>query len=130
MNPYNNYKRTIFSWSIYDFANQPFTTIILTFVYSTFFAEVIASGEIQGTVLWGRAVTISSLMIALGIGTIIYNLKNFLFNYYPAPKYNMNDIYFGIFTGVLWVIIYLIRKYSQKSSLSRSVTSNLTSPRD
>ena len=72
----------------------------------------------------------SSLMIALGIGTIIYNLKNFLFNYYPAPKYNMNDIYFGIFTGVLWVIIYLIRKYSQKSSLSRSVTSNLTSPRD
>ena len=61
----NNYKRTIFSWSIYDFANQPFTTIILTFIYSTFFVDFIApSGEL-GTVMWGRAVAISSLVIAL-----------------------------------------------------------------
>ena len=61
----DNYNRTIFSWSIYDFANQPFTTIILTFVYSTFFVDFIApSGEI-GAVMWGRAVTISSLIIAL-----------------------------------------------------------------
>ena len=61
----NNYKRTIFSWSIYDFANQPFTTIILTFIYSTFFVDFIApSGEL-GAVMWGRAVAISSLVIAL-----------------------------------------------------------------
>ena len=39
MNNIDNYKRTIFSWSIYDFANQPFTTINLTFVYSTFFVD-------------------------------------------------------------------------------------------
>ena len=66
MNKYmKNYNRTIFSWSIYDFANQPFTTIILTFIYSTFFVDFIApSGEL-GTVMWGRAVAISSLVIAL-----------------------------------------------------------------
>ncbi len=51
----NNYKRTIFSWSLYDFANQPFTTIILTFVYSTFFTDFIApSGEV-GAIMWGSA---------------------------------------------------------------------------
>ena len=61
----NSYKRTIFSWSIYDFANQPFTTITLTFIYSTFFADVIVSGGTQGTVLWGRAITFSSLIIAI-----------------------------------------------------------------
>ena len=65
MNRYKNYKRTIFSWSIYDFANQPFTTIILTFVYSTFFVDFIAPSAELGTVMWGRAVTISSLVIAL-----------------------------------------------------------------
>ena len=27
-----NYKRTIFTWSLYDFANQPFPTIIITFM--------------------------------------------------------------------------------------------------
>ena len=65
MNPYNNYKRTIFSWSIYDFANQPFTTIILTFVYSTFFSDFIAHSPEEGAIAWGRAVTISSICIAI-----------------------------------------------------------------
>ena len=65
MNHYNNYKRTIFSWSIYDFANQPFTTIILTFVYSTFFVDFIAPSGEEGAILWGRAITVSSLFIAV-----------------------------------------------------------------
>ena len=61
----NNYKRTIFSWSLYDFANQPFTTIILTFVYSTFFTDFIApSGEV-GAIMWGRAVSISAICVAI-----------------------------------------------------------------
>ncbi len=60
-----HYKRTIFSWAIYDFANQPFTTIILTFIYSTFFVDFIALNPEQGAVMWGRAVAISSIFIAL-----------------------------------------------------------------
>ena len=60
----NNYKRTIFSWSIYDFANQPFTTITLTFIYSTFFTDFIALSVEQGTILWGRGVAASSFFIA------------------------------------------------------------------
>ena len=60
-----NYKRTIFSWSLYDFANQPFTTIILTFIYSTFFVDFIALDAESGSVAWGRAVSISSIFIAI-----------------------------------------------------------------
>ena len=61
----NYYKRTIFSWSIYDFANQPFTTITITFIYSVFFAKFIFTGEFkEGTELWAMAITISSLIIA------------------------------------------------------------------
>ncbi len=61
----NNYKRTIFSWSIYDFANQPFTTITVTFIYSTFFTSTIFLGsEELGIAAWGKAITISSLIIA------------------------------------------------------------------
>ena len=60
------YKRTIFSWSIYDFANQPFTTITVTFIYSTFFASTIFLGtEEAGVSAWGKAITISSILIAL-----------------------------------------------------------------
>ena len=50
---------------MYDFANQPFTTIILTFVYSTFFTDFIASNPEKGAILWGRAVTICSIIIAV-----------------------------------------------------------------
>ena len=62
----NYYKRTIFSWSIYDFANQPFTTIIVTFIYSTFFASTIFLGsEEAGVSAWGKAITISSIIVAI-----------------------------------------------------------------
>ena len=57
--------RTIFSWSIYDFANQPFTTLVVTFIYGTFFTQVIAENEISGTLLWSRGVTITGIMVAI-----------------------------------------------------------------
>ena len=57
-------KLTIFSWSLYDFANQPFTTIVVTFIYGAFFTKFIVADEILGTALWSRAITISSLAVA------------------------------------------------------------------
>ena len=60
----SNYKRTIFAWSMYDFANQPFTTLVVTFIYGTFFTKIIAENEIIGTALWSRAITITALFVA------------------------------------------------------------------
>ena len=60
-----NSKRTIFSWSMYDFANQPFTTLVVTFIYGTFFTKVIAENEIVGTMLWSRGITITAIIVAL-----------------------------------------------------------------
>lgn len=57
--------RTIFAWSLYDFANSSFATIVLTFVYSTYFTKAIAENEIIGSSQWSRAVTISSIIVAL-----------------------------------------------------------------
>ncbi|MBC8257015.1 MAG: MFS transporter [Candidatus Marinimicrobia bacterium] len=61
--PYS--KRTVFSWSLYDFANQPFTTLVVTFIYGTFFTQVIAENEIVGTMLWSRGITITGLAVAI-----------------------------------------------------------------
>ena len=58
-------KRTVFSWSLYDFANQPFTTLIVTFIYGTFFTQVIAENEIVGTLLWSRGITITAILVAI-----------------------------------------------------------------
>ena len=58
-------KKTIFCWSLYDFANQPFTTLVITFIYGTFFTTVIADNEITGTVLWSRGISLTGIMVAL-----------------------------------------------------------------
>lgn len=56
--------KEIFSWALYDFANSAFTTLVVTFIYSTYFTKSIASDAIEGTVLWARAITISSILVA------------------------------------------------------------------
>ena len=58
-------KRTIAAWSLYDFANSSFATLVLTFVYSTYFTKAIASDPLTGGSQWSWAVTISSLIVAL-----------------------------------------------------------------
>lgn len=50
---------------MYDFANQPFTNIIVTFVYSAFFTKIIAENEQIGTILWANAIAVSAIIVAL-----------------------------------------------------------------
>ncbi len=50
---------------MYDFANSSFTTLIVTFVYATYFTKAIADDPVSGTVLWGRAITITALTVAV-----------------------------------------------------------------
>jgi UMF1 family MFS transporter len=57
--------RAIWSWALYDFANSPFTTLVVTFVYATYFTQAIAPDPITGTALWSRAVTITALIVAV-----------------------------------------------------------------
>jgi UMF1 family MFS transporter len=56
--------RTIWSWAIYDFANSAFATLVITFVYGTYFTQAVAPDPITGTALWSRAITITALVVA------------------------------------------------------------------
>ena len=58
-------KKEVISWSLYDFANQPFTTVIVTFVYGAFFTSVIASDEKIGTLLWTQGIAVSAIIVAV-----------------------------------------------------------------
>jgi UMF1 family MFS transporter len=58
-------KRAIVSWALFDFANSPFPTLVGTFVYATYFTQVIADNAIEGTVLWSRGITITAIVVAL-----------------------------------------------------------------
>lgn len=58
-------RREVVSWSLYDFANSAFTTLIVTFIFSRFYAEVVADDPLRGAVMWTRAVNVSAVLVAL-----------------------------------------------------------------
>jgi len=59
------FNKNIFGWVMYDFANSSFTTIIVTVIYSVYFRNVVVNQGELGTALWGRAISISMLMVAV-----------------------------------------------------------------
>lgn len=58
-------RRALLSWCLYDWANSGFPTVIVTYVFSAYFAKAVAANEIQGTELWAYAMTLSGLAIAI-----------------------------------------------------------------
>lgn len=57
-------RRAIVAWVLYDFANSPFTTLVVTFVFAQYFTEAIAASTVEGTALWGYAITVTALTVA------------------------------------------------------------------
>lgn len=58
-------RRVLLSWCLYDWANSGFPTVIVTYVFSAYFAKVVAGDEVQGTAAWAYAISLSGLAIAL-----------------------------------------------------------------
>ena len=49
---------------MYDWANSAFATLIMTFIFSTYFISAVAPDPTRGTVLWGWASGAAALLIA------------------------------------------------------------------
>jgi len=55
----------IVGWCLYDWANSAFPTVISTFVFAAYFTKGVAASETEGTYLWGNAVAVAALAIAV-----------------------------------------------------------------
>mgnify|MGYP001216521258 CR=1 FL=1 len=58
-------KTTLWAWSFYDWANTAFGTVILTFIYSVYFAKGIVGDETYAASIWSYAIAISGFIIAI-----------------------------------------------------------------
>ena len=66
-NPESQNKKALWSWCFFDWANSGFTTLILTFVYGTYFTQAVASDPVSGASSWSYAIALSGLlMLVLG----------------------------------------------------------------
>lgn len=54
-----------FAWCLFDFANSPYNTIVVTFVYAHFFAHALVADPDLGEQYWSWALTLSGLIVAI-----------------------------------------------------------------
>lgn len=57
--------RALAAWCFYDWANSAFPTVVETFVFSAYFAQAVAPDMETGTALWGYALAIAGIVVAL-----------------------------------------------------------------
>lgn len=58
-------RAAVVSWIFFDWAAQPYFTLITTFVFAPYFASFVASDPASGQALWGFATAAAGLAIAL-----------------------------------------------------------------
>lgn len=58
-------RRAVAGWLFFDWASQPFFTLVTTFVFAPYFAAALASDAASGQALWGYATAAAGLMLAI-----------------------------------------------------------------
>jgi UMF1 family MFS transporter len=58
-------KRGIWGWMLFDWAAQPFFTVVTTFIFGPYFVARMASDPAIGQAAWGYGIAISGLIIAV-----------------------------------------------------------------
>src|SRR5437868_735614 len=58
-------RAAVTAWIFFDWAAQPYFTLITTFVFAPYFATHVASDPVSGQSLWGFATAAAGLLIAL-----------------------------------------------------------------
>ena len=96
--------KKVFNFALYDFANSAFTTIIITFIFATYFAKQIAPNPILGQSYWGWAIGITGLLVAL-IGPLIGSF---------ADKKNCTEFFIKLFT-IICIILTSFLWFSKPS---------------
>lgn len=59
-------RRALVSWALFDWAAQPFYTLVLTFLFAPYFASVVVGDAARGQSLWGYGAAAAGILIAIG----------------------------------------------------------------
>lgn len=93
--------KDVFNWSLFDFANSTFATIIAAFVYQIYFKKVVASNQPVGDFYWSLAINISMIIVAvlspvLGAASDHYSSKKKYLYFFTILSV--------LFTGLLYFV--------------------------
>ena len=58
-------KPALAGWVLFDWAVQPFYTLILTFLFAPYFANVVVGNAAEGQKIWGYAAAVAGILVAI-----------------------------------------------------------------
>lgn len=58
-------KRGIWGWMFFDWAAQPFFTVVTTFIFGPYFVSRMASDPVSGQAAWGYGIALAGFVIAI-----------------------------------------------------------------
>jgi UMF1 family MFS transporter len=58
-------KRGRWGWMLFDWASQPYHTLIITFIFAPYFASTVVPDPVTGQEMWGWAATVGGVIVAV-----------------------------------------------------------------
>ena len=100
----DKFKNPIFkkiSFCLFDWANSPFSTVVITFVFAAYFQKAIVGDVVKATTLWGWAIGISGFLVAVSaptLGVIADSSKNI------RPWFITTTLCVSLCSALLWFV--------------------------
>ncbi|MFQ5439308.1 MAG: MFS transporter [Paracoccaceae bacterium] len=58
-------KKRIWGWMLFDWASQPYNTLLITFIFAPYFVSAVVGDPVKGQAAWGYTVGIAGVVIAI-----------------------------------------------------------------
>jgi MFS transporter, UMF1 family len=58
-------RKRIWGWWMFDWANQPYNILLLTFIFAPYFTSFVAPDPVSGQAMWGWMLAISGILTAI-----------------------------------------------------------------
>ena len=97
------FTRTVFYWTLFDFANSSFATIVVAFVFAVYFKKVVALNLPVADFYWSTSINISMIIVA-----VLSPVLGAAADYYASKKK-----YLGFFTALCIIatgLLYFVTK--------------------
>jgi UMF1 family MFS transporter len=59
-------RRALIGWALFDWASQPFYTLVLTFLFAPYFVNTVVGDASRGQALWGYAAAAAGIVVGIG----------------------------------------------------------------
>ena len=59
-----NNRKSIWGWYFYDWAAQPYNTLLITFIFAPYFSSAVASNSVDGQTMWATMIALAGFFLA------------------------------------------------------------------